>query len=230
MNIGLEMGWRHLLFANWPADPATVAAHLPDALTIDTHDGTAWLSVVPFRNVNLRPRGTPSPIGFDLPEPNLRTYVTHEGNSGVYFFSLDAAGIFGVLGARLLHHLPYYYANIQLRATDDSVRFRSRRSHPGARPARFAATYEPAGEQIAADARAAFLTERYRFYTEAPDGTVRHTDVDHDKWTLYPTEMKIAENTLFRANGFTVPKSDPVCYYSPGVDVVASPSQSMAWS
>jgi uncharacterized protein YqjF (DUF2071 family) len=106
MVVSLAMDWRELLFASWPADPDAVAAHLPDALAVDTHDGDAWLSVVPFTNGAVRPRGLPAQVGVDLPELNLRTYVTLDGTPSVYFFSLDAEGVLGVLGARLFHHLP----------------------------------------------------------------------------------------------------------------------------
>lgn len=228
MVVALEMHWRELLFANWPVTPDIVAAHLPDTLAVDTRDGSAWLSIVPFTNGSVRPRGLPESLGVDLPELNLRTYVTVDDTPSIYFFSLDTEGVLAVLGARLFHHLPYYYARVRHQRDDDGpVRFENRRRHPGARPVQFAATYEPAGEQLGADpdSRAAFLTERYRFYTEAPDGTLRYTDVEHDRWPLYPAAATIQTNTLFRANGFADPAGEPVCYYSPGIDIVASPSR-----
>lgn len=48
----IHMGWRRVLFANWPVDPEVVQPHVPDALTLDTVGGEAWLSVVPFTNVD----------------------------------------------------------------------------------------------------------------------------------------------------------------------------------
>ncbi|WP_251343628.1 YqjF family protein [Haloplanus halophilus] len=225
--VPLEMGWRHLLFENWPVDPAVVDAHLPDALTVDTHDGDAWLSAVPFTNVAVRPRGLPARLGLPLPELNLRTYVTRDGDPGVYFFSLDAAGLLGVIGARCFQHLPYYYARISLDAADGTVRFASRRRHPGARPAAYDATYRPTGPGFAApeDPLARFLVERYRFYTQSPDGALRYADVDHDPWTLHPATATVTRNSLLEANGFARPSSTPTYYYSPGVDVTASRSK-----
>lgn len=230
MVFPLEMGWRHLLFENWPVDADVIDAHLPERLTVDTHDGTGWLSVVPFTNVDVRPRGVPSRLGVALPEINVRTYVTCDGEPGVYFFSLDAAGILSVLGARCVHHLPYYYARISLTGTDGRIAFSSHRRHPGERPAVYEATYGPTGEPFSAtdDPLARFLLERYRFYTEAPDGTLRYTDVDHDPWTLYPADADVETNTLVAANGLRLPETDPVSYYSPGLDVVAGRSQRWA--
>ncbi|MFC6757582.1 MULTISPECIES: YqjF family protein [Haloarcula] len=227
MVLPLEMGWRHLLFENWPVDPALMDSHLPEALTPDTHDGSAWLSVVPFTNVDVRPKGLPQWASVPLPELNVRTYVTRDGVPSVYFFSLDAQGISSVVGARLFHHLPYYYARISLSWTDGRVQFRSRRKHPGARPAHYEATYWPTGEPFSApeDPLGEFLVERYRFYTEAPDGTLRYTDVAHDPWTLYPARAEVETDTLCSADGFDRPDSDPVRFYSPGLDVVAEPSR-----
>ena len=227
MVFALEMGWRHLLFANWPIDPDLVAAHIPESLTVDTYDGEAWLSVVPFTNVDVRPKGLPRSAGFDLPELNLRTYVTREGEPGVYFFSLDAQGVLGVLGARLFHHLPYYYARMSLRESDGRIRFESRRLHPGDRPARFVATYGSTGEfrEPERGSLADFLTDRLRFYTEAQDGTLRYSDISHGRWRLAPAEAVIEENTLFRADGFARPEGDPVLHYSRGMDVIASRSK-----
>jgi uncharacterized protein YqjF (DUF2071 family) len=227
MVLPLEMGWRHLLFENWPVDPAVMDAHLPEGLTPDTHDGSAWLSVVPFTNVAVRPKGLPGAVGIRLPELNLRTYVTRDGVPSVYFFSLDAQGVASVIGARLFHHLPYYYARISLTGADGRVRFESRRRQPGERPAHYAATYRPTDEPFAApeDPLAAFLVERYRFYTQAQDGSIRYTDVDHEPWTLSPAAAAVETNTLLAAHGFARPDGEPVYYYSPGLDVVASRSK-----
>lgn len=227
MVVPLEMGWRQLLFENWPIDPAVMDAHLPGKLTPDEYDGSAWLSVIPFTNVAVRPKGVPESLGIRLPELNVRTYVTHDGVPSVYFFSLDAQGISSVLGARVFHHLPYYYARILLAVEDDRIAFSSKRRHPGARPAQYEGTYRPTGEPFSApsDPFGEFLVERYRFYTEAQDGSIRYTDVEHEPWQLYPAAADIERNTLLSAHGFATPDAEPVYYYSPGLDVVASRSR-----
>jgi uncharacterized protein YqjF (DUF2071 family) len=227
LDLPVAMDWRSVLFANWPVDPAVVDGHLPSALTVDTCDGDAWLSVVPFRNVNVRPRFLPGVLGRDLPELNLRTYVTHEGKPGVYFFSLDADGLLGVLGARVAHYLPYYFADMDLERQGDRLRFRSRRRHPGERPCDFDATYGPVGEEYEPEPGSleAFLTENYRYYTETPGGELRYANVEHGRWPLYDAEVEVRENEVFETNGFAHPESDPVFLYSPGVDVTATGSR-----
>ena len=243
-DLPVAMRWRTLAFLNYPVAPAVVESRLPDALAVDTYDGDAWLSVVPFVNEAVRPKGLPSQLGLDLPELNLRTYVRRTdadggGAPGVYFFSLDADGDLGVAGARLFHHLPYYRANISLESDGDGgVRFASTRTHPGARPAAFDATYRPTSEpeaglgadpEDALDARpgtlAEFLTERYRYYTETPGGELRSAGIQHPRWPLAPADVDVRENQVFEANGFADPEREGPHYYSPGVDVTATGSR-----
>ena len=54
---------------------------------------------------------------------------------------------------------------------------------------------------------------------------MRYSNVDHEPWTLYPAGVDERTNTLFAADGFDAPDTEPVRYYSPGVDVTASRSK-----
>jgi uncharacterized protein YqjF (DUF2071 family) len=53
--------------------------------------------------------------------------------------------------------------------------------------------------------------------SEATDAT---RAIDHESWPLYEADVVIEENTLFWANGFADPETDPVPLYSPGVDIL----------
>ena len=84
------MGWHDLLFLHWRVPAASLRAHLPPELELETFDGDAWLGVVPFRMVDTRFRWLPRvPTAHTFPELNLRTYVRAGGRSGVWFWSLD---------------------------------------------------------------------------------------------------------------------------------------------
>lgn len=220
-----EMEWRDVLFASYPVDPGVVAPHVPDGLEVDTFDDDAYLSVVPFVIGDIRPAGLPATVGVTTPELNLRTYVRADGAPGVYFFSLDADDLLGVAGARLFNHLPYYYADMDYEP-GTRTRFESQRRTPGSRSVRFSATYGPDGDRYRPDADTVehFLVERYRYFAEGQDGRIRYANIEHEPWTLRPATWSVAENTLFRANGFEPPESDPVLSYSHGLTVEASAS------
>ena len=55
-------------------------SHIPSGLTIDLHDGTAWIGIVPFHMSGVTLRGVPAlPWVSAFPELNVRTYVTAGG-------------------------------------------------------------------------------------------------------------------------------------------------------
>ena len=221
----LSMTWRDLLFAHWPVAPEVIAARLPESVAVDTHDGDAYLGVVPFVMADIGPRGLP--VGLSFGELNLRTYVTVDGDPGVYFFNLDADDRVGVRVARSVFQLPYYRAEMNVRTQgsgrDREVRFRSRRTSADAPPAAFEATYGPDGSFSTPDpgSEAAFLTERYRFYTTDDDGRVYHGDIGHEPWSLAPGRAEIRENGLFEANGFEEPAGEPLLQFAAPIAVTA---------
>ncbi len=217
------MAWRDVGFLHWPVEPEVVAATLPDGLSVDTHEGRAWLGVVPFEMADVRPRG--SPLGRSFGELNLRTYVTDGTTPGVYFYNLDADDRLGVSVARRLFELPYYRASMTVRRRGDDVRFRSQRTDGRAPPADFDATYGPAADSEPSTpepgSREAFLVSRYRFYVADRDGRVYYADIDHEPWPLQAGRVEVRRNELFEANGFDDPVGDPVVHYSPAIDVTA---------
>src|SRR5690606_355012 len=88
-------------------------------------------------------------------ELNVRTYVSHGDRAGIWFFSLDAAHILAVWGARLVYHLPYFHARMSLttegttrgQGEGETVRFSSVRIHPNAPHAEFSASWTT-GERL----------------------------------------------------------------------------------
>src|SRR6266404_10006502 len=108
----MAQSWHDLLFAHWQVDAAALRPLLPPQLQIDTFGGSAWLAVVPFRMTGVRLPGTPAlPWLSAFPELNVRTYVTCDGEPGVWFFSLDAGNALAVAIARAWFHLPYFRAH-----------------------------------------------------------------------------------------------------------------------
>jgi len=225
----LEMTWRDVLFAHWSLPPDVVESHLPAELAVDTYDGRAYLGVVAFRMDPIKPRY--APLGLTFGECNLRTYVTPADGvrttdatdaadtnpgPGIYFFNLDASDRLSVEVARRLFDLPYYTAEMDVTHRGEETRFRSRRTHRGAPPNRFAATYRPTGEpeRTTPGSIEAFLAERYRFYTTDEKRGLAVGEIEHDPWELCPAEATIETLTCFEANGFEKPEGEPLLHYS----------------
>ena len=60
-------------------------------------------------------------------ETNVRTYVHHRGEPGVYFFSLEAASRLAVRAARMMWGLPYWFAEMTSTREEHRMRYGSRR-------------------------------------------------------------------------------------------------------
>lgn len=217
----LRMRWANIFFAHWTVDPETVAASLPDGLTVDTYDGDAYLGVVGFRMSDIRPVGLP--MGRSFPELNLRTYVDGPDGPGIYFYNLDADDLLGVTLARRLFKLPYYQAEMTVKRSGGGFRFISDRTHDGVPEMAFDGVVEPSGtpSEQPPNSLAAFLTERYRFYAASDGGQLYVGTVEHPRWRLQPASFRAEQNDLFTANGFEHPEGEPLVHYSPGTDVTA---------
>src|SRR5512140_2821651 len=160
--------WSDLLFAHWPVEVAQLRPLVPSLLPIDLFEGSAWVSITPFRVSQIRARFLPPiPPFSSFHELNVRTYVKIENKPGVFFFSLDASSLAAVMGARAMYRLPYYHARIEANAAGNEVRYRARRL-AGA-DAEFEARYMAVGEAHTAQPGTLehFLAERYCLYTES---------------------------------------------------------------
>ena len=72
----LSQEWRNLTFMHWKVDPARLEPYIPAGLTLDLHEGQAYVGTIPFEMRKVRPRGWPWVPGVsNFPEFNVRTYV-----------------------------------------------------------------------------------------------------------------------------------------------------------
>ncbi len=218
------MQWRDVAFAHWRIDPTRIEAAIPPGLTLDTFEGSAWLSVVPFRMTGVHPAGTPVLPGFaDVHEINLRTYVRVGDRRAVYFFSLDAASWLAVRAARVTTGLPYFDAAIDTSETDGIISYTSRRTHRGEPHVRFRATYRPLHDAILVPPHSlvAFLHERYHFFVERRGRIVRG-DIKHAPWQLESLAFEIETNTLAEPLGITLAAVPDFAAFSRGMPVQAT--------
>lgn len=211
--------WHDLLFAHWPVPPEMLRATIPASLALDTFQGQAWVGVVPFGMRGVRPRGLPPLPRFSaFPELNVRTYVTAPGGEkpGVYFYSLDAGNPLAVAGARLVYHLPYFYARMGLRRVSQWVSYSSRRSHPGAAPGNFVGQYRPNGPvfRSARGSLEEWLTERYCLYAVDRRGAAYRGDIHHVPWPLQPAEAELHFDVLITQHGIRLPDTAPLLHFA----------------
>ena len=212
--------WRSLLFLHWPVSVEILRPLVPAQLDIDLYDGVAYLGLTPFAVRAARPLGAPKALGLRFLEVNVRTYVHVDGREpGVYFFSLDAASLLAVLGARLTLGLPYFLARIRARRRRGVVEYAARRLF-GRRP-RLAVRYE-VGEPLDASRPGTlqhFLLERYLLHVERW-GKLWTVQVHHTPYPVQRARVLALDDELIAADGLPEPDGlPPLVHYSPGVDV-----------
>ena len=214
--------WEDLLFAHWPIPESVLRPHVPDELHVETHDGSAWVGVTPFRVTGLRLRGMlPLPRVSSFLELNVRTYVVRDDRPGIWFFSLDASSQLAVEAARRTYRLPYFRARIFARPEGRGIAYDCARIDERGKV--FSGRYAPVGD--AAEPRPGsvehFLTERYCLYAKDETGLYR-ADIHHEPWPLQPAEAELELNTM-PPEGVELPDSAPLLHFSRRQDVVIWP-------
>ncbi len=220
------MTWTNLLFLHWPLIPDLLRPLIPAKLELDTFDDRAWIGLVPFRMESCRFRGVPplaSTVNFY--ECNVRTYVRHQGRSGVWFFSLDAQTLLPVLGGRTLWNLNYVHSRFAVSHEPDGPidyalsrrrgRWPSASAHIVWKPGSAMPPSTPGSLEF-------FLTERYWLFTHSR-GRLLAGRINHQPWSLRSASLLQLDQSLTTAAG--VPNQDisanqPLAFASDRTDVI----------
>lgn len=220
----MKQTWSDLLFAHYPIKYDVLRKLVPEVLPLDCYNGECWIGVVPFQMSGVRLRGLPPVPGTDrFPELNVRTYVTLDGKPGVYFFSLDAANLLAVTGAKTLYHLPYWYADMKIEKNGSHIDFESKRKSNG--EVELACTYRPTSE-VFYPTNGSFeewLVERYCFYTLNKKGVPLRCDILHEPWELQLAEAEFSHNTILAKQGIEVESEQPILHFAKKIEVRAWP-------
>ncbi|MEX2347267.1 MAG: DUF2071 domain-containing protein [Balneolaceae bacterium] len=208
--------WRDLLFAHWPVPAEKLRRLVPEPLTIQEHDGTSWVGIVPFRMSDAMVRNLPNLPGLSaFPELNLRLYVDYKGKPGVWFLSLDCTNPLAVWGARRFFHLPYFKAKMNVKNRSGHIHYSSSRKKFSMQ-VDFESVYGPVSNPFHAKPGTLehFLTERYCLYSQSPDGDIYRVEIHHKPWTLQKAEASFSTN-LTEPFGFQLPETQPLLHFSP---------------
>lgn len=210
--------WRELLFVHWALPAAEVRARVPKELELDLWNGEAWVGLVPFQMRQIRTAWMPRAAAMDFLETNLRTYVHHRGEPGVYFFSLEASSFLAVHAARLGWGLPYHFAQMQTARDGARVTYGARRHR--ANGAGVSLAYE-VGDPLPPSQPGSlefFLLERYLLFSHRR-GAVHRGQVHHPPYPAQRASLLHLDEGLLAAAGLTRPAAPAAVHYAEGVDV-----------
>jgi uncharacterized protein YqjF (DUF2071 family) len=202
--------WEYLTFLHWPYRPRDIRSLVPPELSLHLFDGAAWVSLTPFLLSNLRlPFLPPVPWISRFPETNVRTYVqAANGEPGIWFFTLDAARLAAVAGARISYWLPYRWTKMRVAIKPGRIEYSSSRYRISILP----------GEPLLAGALENFLTARFRLYTRA-FGRLAFADIEHPPWKLQTAALAALDQNIVQASGPPSPSGDPLLHFSRRTDV-----------
>lgn len=227
-----SQSWQKLLFLHWRMPAARIQAILPQGLNVQTFDGDAWLAVVPFSMEKIRPWWSPPIPGISwFLETNVRTYVRHNnGQTGVWFLSLDANHRLAVTIARRFWHLSYRSAEMSLKESGSRICYSGSCRNVKADYSIECHVPETSRLRTAAeDSLEHFLLERYHLFAQKPDGSYLVGQVHHEPYEYLDAELLKCRQTLTHSHGLPIDNEhgpDHIAW-SPGVSVKVSPLQAI---
>ncbi len=207
----LRNDWHELTFLHWPYAPDVIQALLPDGLMVDTFDGQAWVSLVPFEMRRAGPTLLPSiPYVSNFWETNVRTYVVDSlGNRAVWFLSLDCVRLPVVAFARWTIGFPYHWADMSGDIDGAHRSYVTTRRRWPRRPAATTVVAVDVGERIEPTELDVFLTARWGTVAKSLGRLWFHA-VDHEPWTLHEATIVELSDTAMTAPGLPAPAGDPI--------------------
>ncbi|WP_409965671.1 hypothetical protein PIECOFPK_01849 [Mycovorax composti] len=169
--------WNRALLLHYEVPYELLKKLVPKGLDIDTFNGKAYISIIPFTMERLRPRLQPSLSWIsNFQEINVRTYMEVGNKKGVYFLNIEAGKYLSAILTRKLSKLPYEKANIKREGTT----YYSKNSKKGF----WLDVAYTVGETIQQKSELdIWLTERYCLYLKSQDTLYRY-DVHHREWEL----------------------------------------------
>jgi uncharacterized protein len=215
--------WDRAVFIHYAADPATLQREVP--FELDLRDGRAYVSIVAFTLLRMRPR-IGGRFGEWLFKPiatheflNVRTYVRHRGEPGIFFMAEWLSNPVSVrLGPRTFG-LPYRFGRLDYEHAPDGCALRGTIDAPEGRLAYEGKTCGADFETSDAESLTEFMLERYTAFTRRGK-RARFFRVWHLPWEQAPAEIEVTADTLIASTGRWWKTAECIgANYSPGAEV-----------
>jgi uncharacterized protein YqjF (DUF2071 family) len=173
-----------LPFMHYPVSDDWLRPLTPPVLELDTFDESMWLGVMPYRMRRAQHRFLPAISWLSsLPELNVCTYVTAEGQPAIWFSSLEASTPIAARLARATYALAYFGAKMSCRTFRNKVQYKSMRIHKGASSVRLAASYGPLSEPLCRPGTLEnVLTRHYCLYSADKKERILRSDIHHQMY------------------------------------------------
>ena len=191
--------WRDALFVHFRIPPDVLKQCVP--LELDLFEGHAYVSLVSFTQVRLRPIFG-GRVAEWLSRPlatheflNVRTYVRHGDERGIFFLAEWIPNRLAVFLGPRLYGLPYRFG--ELNHSIDSESRMTREVNCGGKQLRCRATLDDPNsfQTCAAGSEAEFLLERSTAFTSR-DRVLRRFRIRHECWLQAPVSVAVERQDL----------------------------------
>jgi len=198
--------WHDALMLHFAVDPEVLQPALPYEL--DTLHGLAYVSLVAFTMRDMRPSKGGAWTAW-LMKPiashaflNMRTYVKHKGETGIYFLAEWLPNRLSVKLGPSVFGLPYRHAHIRYAHDTKAATVAGEVAATGSTTASlsYQGKLESAWQTAEAGSLNEFLHERYTAFT-VWHRIKRLFRVWHPPWTFTPAHVCITENSLLHGMG-----------------------------
>jgi uncharacterized protein YqjF (DUF2071 family) len=215
--------WDRAVFIHYEAEPRLLQGQVP--FELDLRDGRAFVSIVAFTLAKMRPR-VGGRFGEWLFKPiatheflNVRTYVRHRGEPGIYFLAEWLSNPLSVhLGPRTFG-LPYRFGRLAYQHLSDGCTLRGTIDAPEGRLI-YRGSLEANGfAPSEAGSVTEFMLERYTAFTFNRKRR-RFFRVWHEPWQQAPLKFEVTAESLLGSTGSWWKTAEYIgANYSPGVEV-----------
>jgi hypothetical protein len=212
--------WDRAIFINYSADPAILQRQVP--FELDLLDGRAFVSIVAFTLVRMRP-WIGGPWTEWLLKPiatheflNIRTYVRYRGEPGIFFLAEWLSNRISVLLGPRTFGLPYRFGALHYK---HSGAFRGSVSAPEGRLTYAGEVAEFEFVPCAPGSLDEFMLERYTAFTQRGKRS-RLFRIWHSPWPQAYAICDVGETSLIASTGAWWNTAEFVsANYSPGAEV-----------
>jgi uncharacterized protein YqjF (DUF2071 family) len=204
--------WNNTVFLHWIVPAEKIQELLPPGLELDTFEGNAWISLVAFDVNKMRLKYLPPfPFVSNFTEINVRTYVTRDGISGIYLFSIETDKFIEVLLTRSFIGLPYVKSEIKKSNGKLSSANKVHNYY-------LDLTYQRIGISNAKTELDYWLTERHCLYNYQKERFYRH-NIHHKEWNLEEADISVWDIN-YNFNAISLNINPDKIHYSNKLDVL----------
>lgn len=215
--------WDRAVFIHYEADPSLLQRQVP--FQLDLRDGRAFVSIVAFTLLRMRPR-IGGRLGEWLFKPiashgflNIRTYVQHHGEPGIFFLAEWLSNWLSVPLGPSTFGLPYRFGQLDYKHGDCGNEIRGTVTAREGRLSYEARIPAASFESCDAGSLPEFLLERYTAFT-CQGRRLRLFRVWHEPWQEMPIDIEVSSYELIASTGAWWKSAKYTGgNYSPGVEV-----------